>query len=218
MSLWVEFITASGYLSARKIRSRFQTLIAQTLEKPQFKDKCKLLTDTNDVRIRLYDKFIVQITCAFRCNGIWPRSASHWPAASIGWPSSELVKEVRYEGFDLLSKDVSLQAPSSGASTSAAPHNKQQNPTSSMEGDAWAISMTHAEDILLGNHATNRHKAYAILKTLRDRHLNFNGSPITNYIMKTLVLYECEKHVSDQEWQEYSLGDRVIGIYFFFKI
>ena len=26
MSLWVEFITASGYLSARKIRSRFQTL------------------------------------------------------------------------------------------------------------------------------------------------------------------------------------------------
>merc|ERR1712242_616080 len=26
MSLWVEFITASGYLSARKIRCRFQTL------------------------------------------------------------------------------------------------------------------------------------------------------------------------------------------------
>ena len=29
MSLWVEFITASGYLSARKIRCRFQTLVAQ---------------------------------------------------------------------------------------------------------------------------------------------------------------------------------------------
>ena len=29
MSLWVEFITASGYLSARKMRSRFQTLVAQ---------------------------------------------------------------------------------------------------------------------------------------------------------------------------------------------
>jgi len=27
MSLWVEFITASGYLSARKIRSRFQVLV-----------------------------------------------------------------------------------------------------------------------------------------------------------------------------------------------
>lgn len=30
MSLWVEFITASGYLSARKIRSRFQTLVSKT--------------------------------------------------------------------------------------------------------------------------------------------------------------------------------------------
>jgi hypothetical protein len=137
MSLWVEFITASGYLSARKIRSRFQSLIAQTLEKPQFRDKCKLLADTNDVKIVIYEKFVVQITCAFRCNGIWPRSASHWPGASIVWPSADLVKEVRYEGFDLLSKEVAqLQSPN--ASTSAA-QNKQQNPASSMEGDAWAI-------------------------------------------------------------------------------
>lgn len=29
MSLWVEFITASGYLSARKIRSRFQSLVSR---------------------------------------------------------------------------------------------------------------------------------------------------------------------------------------------
>lgn len=89
--------------------------------------------------------------------------------------------------------------------------------------------MAHAEDILLGNHSTNRHKAYTILKTLRDRHFSFNGSPITNYIMKTLVLYECEKHVSDHgkiffakihflklkflEWEDYCLGDRVIGLF-----
>lgn len=31
MSLWVEFITASGYLSARKIRSRFQTLVSKNI-------------------------------------------------------------------------------------------------------------------------------------------------------------------------------------------
>jgi len=31
MSLWVEFITASGYLSARKIRSRFQALVSESL-------------------------------------------------------------------------------------------------------------------------------------------------------------------------------------------
>lgn len=33
MSLWVEFITASGYLSARKMRSRFQTLVGQAIDK-----------------------------------------------------------------------------------------------------------------------------------------------------------------------------------------
>lgn len=32
MSLWVEFITASGYLSARKIRSRFQTLVSSKID------------------------------------------------------------------------------------------------------------------------------------------------------------------------------------------
>lgn len=37
MSLWVEFITASGYLSARKIRSRFQSLVEMTVEKPPFR-------------------------------------------------------------------------------------------------------------------------------------------------------------------------------------
>ena len=37
MSLWVEFITASGYLSARKIRSRFQTLVAQAVDKCSYR-------------------------------------------------------------------------------------------------------------------------------------------------------------------------------------
>ncbi|KAI6215941.1 hypothetical protein M3Y94_00444200 [Aphelenchoides besseyi] len=209
MSLWVEFITASGYLSARKIRSRFQGLLAQTIEKPQFRDKCKLLTDSSEVRVRLYDKFNVQVTCAFRCNGIWPRSASHWPTTTLPWPNAELIKEVEYVGFDLLSKELSLP-PTAG--TSASVNKQQQGPANSMEGDAWAINMTHAEDLLLGNHQNNRHKTYSILKTLRDRHLSFPGSPINNYIMKTLVLFECEKHVADHEWQEYNLGDRVIGV------
>lgn len=46
----------------------------------------------------------VQLTCAFRCNGIWPRSVNHWPSSV--WPNQELVKEVQVEGFDLLSKEV----------------------------------------------------------------------------------------------------------------
>jgi len=62
MSLWVEFITASGYLSARKIRSRFQTLVAQTVEKASFADKCKLLQDSNDVKLLVWGKYIVQVS------------------------------------------------------------------------------------------------------------------------------------------------------------
>jgi len=66
MSLWVEFITASGYLSARKIRSRFQTLVTQTIEKPPFNEKCKFLQEGNDVKLLVYGKYIVQVDKIFK--------------------------------------------------------------------------------------------------------------------------------------------------------
>jgi len=78
-----------------------------------------------------------------------------------------------------------------------------------MEGDAWMISMTQAEQILLEH--INRGRVFSILKTLRDRHLNFAGSSVTNYLIKNLVLYECEKHYSDNEWHDFCIGDRLIG-------
>ncbi|KIH55006.1 Mab-21 protein [Ancylostoma duodenale] len=195
MSLWVEFITASGYLSARKIRSRFQTLVGQVVEKPPFRDYCKLLTDTSDVRLRVDDKYVVQITCAFRCNGIWPRSASHWPNNTIPWPNPAVAAEVKNEGFDLTSRE-----------TGSMP-SQQNKQASSMEGDAWAMNLTGAENVLL---AGNRRKALSILKCLRDTHLDFPGTPITNYILKTLMLYECEKHCNDYEWEDNCIGDRII--------
>uniref|UniRef100_A0ACB8FI18 Uncharacterized protein n=1 Tax=Sphaerodactylus townsendi TaxID=933632 RepID=A0ACB8FI18_9SAUR len=79
MSLWVEFITASGYLSARKIRSRFQTLVAQAVDKCSYRDVVKMVADTSEVKLRIRDRYVVQITPAFKCTGIWPRSAAHWP-------------------------------------------------------------------------------------------------------------------------------------------
>jgi hypothetical protein len=56
-----------------------------------------------------------------------------------------------------------------------------------MEGDAWMISMTQAESILLSH--LNRAKVFSILKTLRDRHLNFPSSSVTNYLIKVSLLY-----------------------------
>uniref|UniRef100_A0AC35TXK8 Mab-21 domain-containing protein n=1 Tax=Rhabditophanes sp. KR3021 TaxID=114890 RepID=A0AC35TXK8_9BILA len=239
MSLWVEFITASGYLSARKIRSRFQALVGQALEKAAYKDICKIIKDTSDVKIKIHDKYILQITSAFRCNSIWPRSANAWPhGLNIEWPLPQIVNEVKSEGFDLLSKETVVQGGPGimvnsniqnesqplpggkslisstlpippGSSTSAPPSTQQPN-NSSMEGDAWAMSMTQAENILLSY--PTRRKTLSILKCLRDSHLEFMGTPITNYIIKTLVLFECEKHPRDYEWDEQCIGDRILGV------
>ena len=87
MSLWVEFITASGYLSARKIRSRFQTLVAQAVDKCSYRDSVKMVADTTEVRLRIKERYVVQITPAFRCGGIWSRSAAHWPVPHVPWPN-----------------------------------------------------------------------------------------------------------------------------------
>ena len=90
------------------------------------------------------------------------------------------------EGFDLLSKEsVALQ-------------NKQSS--TSMEGDAWIISLHEAENLLLVGGA--RKKVLSILKTIRDRHLDLQGNPVSMFVLQTLVLYECEKHPREEDWEE----------------
>lgn len=91
MSLWVEFITASGYLSARKIRARFHSLVAQACEKCACKDLVKLVGASPDlvaagnteVRLRIRDKYTVHVVPAFKCSNIWPRFAAHWPSVKV---------------------------------------------------------------------------------------------------------------------------------------
>ncbi|XP_018576240.1 protein mab-21-like [Anoplophora glabripennis] len=195
MSLWVEFITASGYLSARKIRSRFQTLVAQACDKCSYRDCVKMIADTTEVKLRIRERYIVQITPAFKCSGVWPRSGAHWPLPHIPWPHPNLVAEVKTEGFDLLSKE------------SVAVQGKQ----SAMEGDAWVLSFLEAENRLLQGGC--RKRCLSILKTLRDRHLDLPGNPVSSYHLKTLLLYECEKHPRESEWDESCIGDRINGIF-----
>lgn len=59
----------------------------------------------------------------------------------------------------------------------------------------------------------SRRRCLSILKTLRDRHLDLPGNPVTSYHMKTLLLYECEKHPRELEWEDNCLADRINGIY-----
>ncbi|TNN18590.1 putative nucleotidyltransferase MAB21L1 [Schistosoma japonicum] len=233
MSLWVEFITASGYLSARKIRARFHSLVGQALHKSTYRGIVKMLNHTSEVKLCIRDKYILQITPGFRCNGLWPRSANHWPTTnhnqtelihstnSIKWPSNQLINEVKYEGFCLLSQE------------SVYTKDKQ----ASVEGDAWLLDFYDAEEHLLLSH-TIRRQCFSILKTLADRHLTGNDidnnlkhfkssssssssmstslntmkSVIQEYDIKTLVLHECEKHPNDEDWTQFTLGDRINGI------
>ena len=85
MSLWVEFITASGYLSARKIRSRFQTLVAAACDKVNAHASnmgggygghgggniVKMIPDSSEVRLRIRERFIVLITPGM-CKSLLP--------------------------------------------------------------------------------------------------------------------------------------------------
>lgn len=81
-----------------------------------------------------------------------------------------------------------------------------------MEGDAWVLSFTEAENRLLLS-CPGRKKTLSILKTLRDRHLDcLPGNPVSAYHLKTLVLFECEKHARESEWEESAIGDRLLGI------
>lgn len=87
----------------------------------------------------------------------------------------------------------------------------QRGKQSAMEGDAWLLSFNDAENKLL--QGSNRKKCLSILKTLRDRNLDGLGqSCITTYHLKTLLLYECEKHPHEYEWDDYNMGDRINGI------
>lgn len=106
----------------------------------------------------------------------------------VKWSSHTL------SGFDLLSRESIYM----------------KDKQSAAEGDAWVISFQQSEMLLLLGGC--RRRCLSILKTLRDKHLDLPGKPVENYHMKTLLLYECEKHPREAEWDETSLGDRINGI------
>ena len=202
MSLWVEFITASGYLSSRKMRARFQTLVAQAVEKSQYRDQLRMVGGTSEVRVRIRDTYTLDMVLSFKCYGIWPRSAAHWPEQTLSWPTLEQATEVKMSGFTLVSRDCSHLAREK--------EKEKQDAAITAEGDTWVMVFSEAEDRLLTQGC--RKMCLGILKTLRDRHLDLPGNPVSSFVLKTLVLYECEKHPIEWEWDTIRLGDRINGI------
>lgn len=197
MSLWTEFITASGYLSARKIHSRFTSLITEAISRTNLEKQVRLSVADSQFSAKLVvsDRYTVELIPAFRCGAIWPQIACVWPSSDSSWPSQTLVASIKQHGFNLLADDPLPSKQVQGCS----------------EGDAWLLSFSKAQEILLAGGC--RKLCLSILMTICDQHLELPGKPIEYVHLVTLVLHECVKHPREFEWSDGSLVDRVNGCF-----
>ncbi|RDD38638.1 Protein mab-21-like 2 [Trichoplax sp. H2] len=194
-SLWTEFITASGYLSAKKLRNKFHNLVTKAIIQAKLDDTVTVIEDAGSVILSINHEYIIEITLAFMCCGIWPRCASTWPHMYALWPCPDMVYQVREIGFHLLANGTQ----------------EKHTTLSSNESEAWCISFMEIEDKLLERGC--RRLCLTILNYLRDTHLKLPGQPLQNYHMKTILLYECEKHPFEHEWMPDCIQDRLKGIF-----
>lgn len=79
-----------------------------------------------------------------------------------------------------------------------------------MQPDCWVLSFADAEHRLLqGGH---RRRCLSMLKTLRERHLEPCAPAVGVELLRTLLLFECEKHPADADWSEACLPYRLSGV------
>ncbi|KAI0981921.1 hypothetical protein GJ496_004280 [Pomphorhynchus laevis] len=196
MSLWVEFITASGYLSAKKIRARFHSLFTETISQSDFCDRININSQNTEVRFELDNQYTIEIIPAFRCADMWPNTARQWIPIPNSFGVSDVItlKELRQKGFILMSKELPAGTPSKGCA----------------DGDAWLISFNDIEARILDQ--LGRLRCISLLETimssLNPSQENRKG-PINLNIMRTIVLYESDKHCDHCYWQESKMIERV---------
>lgn len=192
MSLWTEFITASGYLSARKVRSRFTSLVAEAIRRGgELQNQIRVNVDNHfSTKLTVFERYTVELIPAFRCGSIWPQNGCCWPNRDTIWPSQPVVASIKLRGFSLLARDPFPSI--KGASS---------------EGDAWLLNFSEAEDMLFAT--AGRRLCLSMLKTLYDKHLDLPGKPLEYVHLVMLLLYECEKHPMEVEWSDEALVDRI---------
>ncbi|XP_074619952.1 protein mab-21-like 2 [Acropora palmata] len=194
MSLWTEFITASGYLSARKVRSRFTSLVSEAIRRGKLQNQIRVSIDNHfSAKLIVLERYTVDLIPCFRCGSIWPQNGCCWPCCETTWPSQSIIDSIKLQGFSLLAKD---------------PFPATKGVTT--EGDAWLVNFTEAEEILFAT--AGRKLCLSILKTLYDQHLDLPGKPLEYIHLVTLLLHECEKHPRESEWTEDTLLYRINGI------
>ena len=194
MSLWTEFITASGYLSARKVRSRFISLVAEAIRRGELQNQIRVNVDNHfSAKLTVLERYTVELIPAFRCGSIWPQNGCCWPNPDTIWPPQPVIAGIKLRGFSLLARDPYPSVKGAGS-----------------EGDAWLLCFYDAEDMLFAN--GGRRLCLSMLKTLYDKHLDLPGKPLEYVHLVMLLLFECEKHPRETEWTDESLIDRINGI------
>src|SRR6218665_1247 len=119
---------------------------------------------------------------ALRCP-MWPQDAIEWITRKRlnGWPTKNIVEEVVRGGCHLVSK----------------PHGKNPN-----DDTQWRYSFSQAETILIRNTWTDVQKyIYPLLRIIKGDVVRKCGgvdkSFLSNYYIKTLMLWKCEEKPSE---------------------
>ena len=83
-------------LFSRKIRARFQALMSSAIDQCRFKGMVQMLPHTADVVLLISNQIHIRIIPAFRCGGMWPRSAANWPSPECTvWPVASIVQQIK---------------------------------------------------------------------------------------------------------------------------
>ena len=115
------------------------------------------------------------------CDG-WPDAASQWPRSDC-WPHGEVADMVKKVGFHLVRSGV--------------------DPNEMPLG--WRLSFTRAENLLMKTWNTQQRQCFLALRAFCIKNLSAKGG-LGTYILKTLMLWDCEEYPPEASVWEDELG------------
>ncbi|XP_060554354.1 protein mab-21-like isoform X2 [Ruditapes philippinarum] len=121
------------------------------------------------------------IVFGIRYSEVWPTCAAGWENRPRLWPSADIVKEIVKSGFILVPK------PS---------HNR----TEKDDEIEWHISFPHCETYLSKKIPKVAKACYLALKLVLKNHLVYHCDNLKTYYLKTILLWELEKH-PEEFWE-----------------
>ncbi|XP_070538633.1 protein mab-21-like 3 [Ptychodera flava] len=179
-----------------KVRSLFKGMVQEAIRQRNLRETVHLCKKTHGPAITIklthqgFDDGIYVDLVPFVPNngvGLPPSVLEKWPRTSL-WPPADKVEEVKRVGINAVAKD-SLY---------------------------WQTSFQRCEVVLLEGIDKDegcRKQCLRILKKLREDFWCRSTKPVlSSFHLKTLLLWECERHPHSTDWSREKLGERVLGL------